>query len=92
MGVRLRHDYALSVYPNPVAKKQTLNVRVDDPKEAFEQSDYSIYSQTGQLIQRGKLTQALSAIGLPPTIQAGTYILVLKIDGEHKSVHFVVKP
>jgi len=91
MQVTRKNTYSMAVYPNPVGKNTPLTIRFDYPVEAFKTSEYTIYNTIGQFITKGKLEHAVSVIDLPFDVAAGTYILVLKVDGAYKSVRFVVK-
>ena len=91
MGIQLKHDYNLSVYPNPVVQNSILNVRYDVPEEEFKGGEYLIFSTSGQFIKRGKLTQTTEQITIPPTLSEAVYLLILKVNGKTQTVRFVVK-
>ncbi|MGG5506834.1 MULTISPECIES: MBG domain-containing protein [unclassified Myroides] len=91
MGIQQKHGYGLAVYPNPVAKSQPLHIRFDYPVEQFTTTAYTVYNALGQFMVKGELEQPHSVVDLPLNLAAGSYILVLKVEGQYRSVRFVVK-
>ncbi|MGS4345266.1 MBG domain-containing protein [Myroides odoratus] len=79
----------LQVYPNPVRKTEALNI-VLDTKTNYENS-YIIYNVLGQVIAKGAFNGNRQELNLPATITTGSYFLVLKSEGKHQSVQFIVK-
>lgn len=85
----LNKKQKLTVHPNPVSKNQTLQVHFDD--EITYDNSYTIYNVIGQLIHQGVFTEEKKEINLPDTIASGSYFLILKSEGKHQSVQFIVK-
>ena len=79
----------LQVYPNPVRKTESLNV-VLDSKTDYENS-YIIYNVLGQVVSKGSFNGNRKELNLPTTITTGSYFLVLKSEGKHQSVQFIVR-
>lgn len=79
----------LQVYPNPVRKTESLNV-VLDSKTDYENS-YVIYNVLGQVVSKGSFNGNRKELNLPTTITTGSYFLVLKSEGKHQSVQFIVR-
>ena len=91
MGIQQKHHYGLVVYPNPVAKNQPLNIQFDYPVEQFTTTAYTVYNALGQFMMKGQLEQPHAVVDLPLNLATGSYILVLKVEGEYRSVRFVMK-
>ena len=85
----LKKNGKLKVYPNPVSKTQALQVDLEENK-VYENS-YTIYNVVGQIILHGVFTDEKKEVNLPATIASGSYFLVLKSEGKHQSVQFIVK-
>ncbi|WP_060875115.1 MBG domain-containing protein [Myroides odoratus] len=85
----LKKNGKLKVYPNPVSKTQALQVDLEENK-VYENS-YTIYNVVGQIIFHGVFTDEKKEVNLPATIASGSYFLVLKSEGKHQSVQFIVK-
>ncbi|WP_286443032.1 MULTISPECIES: MBG domain-containing protein [unclassified Myroides] len=79
----------LQVYPNPVRKTETLNI-VLDSKTDYENS-YFIYNVLGQVVGKGSFNGNRKEVNLPTTMTTGSYFLVLKSEGKHRSVQFIVR-
>ncbi|WP_158960422.1 MBG domain-containing protein [Myroides fluvii] len=91
MGIQLKSKKTLRVYPNPVQKTQSLYVQFEEAVEEFKTTEYAVYNTVGQFIMKGNLKEPLSVLDLPLNLTVGSYVLVLKIEGKHQSVRFVVK-
>lgn len=87
LGFELEEE--LQVYPNPVRKTEALNI-VLDTKTNYENS-YIIYNVLGQVIAKGSFNGNRQELNLPTTITTGSYFLVLKSEGKHQSVQFIVR-
>uniref|UniRef100_UPI0039AF109A MBG domain-containing protein n=1 Tax=Myroides odoratus TaxID=256 RepID=UPI0039AF109A len=87
LGDKTQGNWA--VYPNPVKKNQLLHVRVDETKQ--QTTNYVIYNVKGQTIKRGVLEIGNTGIEIPANVAAGSYFLVLKIEGKQQSVQFIVR-
>ncbi|WP_353102064.1 MBG domain-containing protein [Myroides odoratus] len=85
----LKKNGKLKVYPNPVAKTQALQVVLEEDK--IYENNYTIYNVIGQVIFQGVFTDEKKEVNLPATIASGSYYLVLKSEGKHQSVQFIVK-
>lgn len=87
LGFELEEE--LQVYPNPVRKTEALHI-VLDTKTVYENS-YIIYNLLGQVIAKGSFNGNRQELNLPATITTGSYFLVLKSQGKHQSVKFIVR-
>ncbi|WP_353161643.1 MBG domain-containing protein [Myroides odoratus] len=85
----LKKNGKLKVYPNPVSKTQALQVDLEENK--VYENNYTIYNVVGQIIFHGVFTGEKKEVNLPATIASGSYFLVLKSEGKHQSVQFIVK-
>ncbi|WP_353118376.1 MBG domain-containing protein [Myroides odoratus] len=79
----------LQVYPNPVRKTEALNIVLDSNTD-YENS-YVIYNVLGQVVGKGSFNGNRKELNLPTTITTGSYFLVLKSEGKHQSVQFIVR-
>ena len=91
MTIIHKHDYSLTVYPNPVDENGVLNIKYDAPNDTFTGGDYLIFTAAGQLVKKGKIEQSFSQINLMGSLQSGAYIMAIKINGKNKSVRFIIK-
>ncbi len=89
VGLTFESAEKLQVYPNPVHKTQALNVVLDSKKDY--ENTYIIYNVLGQVIAKGSFNGNRKEMNLPTTITAGSYFLVLKSEGKHQSVQFIVR-
>ena len=71
----------VQVYPNPAT--DILNV-----SRVSNNSDYSIYSVSGQLVAKGKITDNKVAVS---KLQKGVYFLTVDYNGETSKVKFIKK-
>lgn len=73
----------VGLYPNPVGEW----MKIDIPAE-FLEADYTIYSVTGHLVMKGKLTSQTIETGL---LTKGLYLLLVNSDGKALLVKRFVK-
>ena len=71
----------VQVYPNPAT--DVLNV-----SRVSNNSDYSIYSVSGQLVAKGKITDNKVAVS---KLQKGVYFLTVDYNGDTSKVKFIKK-
>ncbi len=78
-------DYGISVFPNPVRDKLTINIEKEMPGDA----NFGIYDMTGSLITSDKLngfTQEVS-FGM---YKSGTYFLRIYVGSQHLQTFKIV--
>lgn len=88
--IKAKPSTELQVYPNPIVRNQALNV-VMKHQEEVKIVNYAVYNLVGQMIAVGEFTGDRTLINLPSNISVGSYFLILKVDGKHQSVQFIVK-
>lgn len=84
------NSFQARLYPNPIQAGQAITIDADYPLQELEKMHISIYSVSGSLIQTIESSTAKTQIQLPPTLQNGTYIVVLETSSSKKSFKVIV--
>ncbi|MGE6356418.1 T9SS type A sorting domain-containing protein [Flavobacterium sp. NPDC079362] len=84
------NSFQAKLYPNPIQAGQTITIDADYSVQELEKMHISIYSISGSLIQTIESSTAKTQMQLPPSLQNGTYIVILETSDTKKSFKVIV--
>jgi hypothetical protein len=88
-GTTVKRNEQIQLYPNPA--RQEVMVQWEVPLENMGQ--LLLFDTYGRLLQRSPLQAGTSSYRLPlQTVEAGLYVLRLRLDGEETSLKLIVNP
>lgn len=89
-AIQKLNSYQARLYPNPTQAGQAITIDADYPEQELQKMRINIYTISGSLIQTIESSTAKTQIQLPPTLQNGTYIVVLETSSSKKSFKVIV--
>ncbi|WP_143824807.1 MBG domain-containing protein, partial [Myroides sp. N17-2] len=89
--IEILNTNKIKLYPNPIRATEQLNIVFDFDSNSFTQATIEIYSILGQKVLEAELSNRENSIQLPTGIQVGKYIAVININGQKKTINFIVK-
>ena len=88
-GTTVKRNEQIQLYPNPA--RQEVMVQWESPLENTGQ--LLLFDTYGRLLQRSPLQAGTSSYRLPlQAVEAGLYVLRLRMDGEETSLKLIVNP
>lgn len=89
--MKRKHDFSVMVYPNPSRSGGQLRVIMDYPSSVFNGAIATVSSLNGVVQLRTRLTDKKSLMQLPSRLAPGAYMLTVNIEGQIRTVKFIVK-
>jgi hypothetical protein len=89
-NIVLEHNYRLSVTPNPAKAGKEIIVTVDFPAQEIDNMQIDVYDLSGRKVYGTRSSQRVTAIQLPGTIQASTYLVMCTTPNHQKTFKIIV--
>ncbi|MBD3583557.1 HYR-like domain-containing protein, partial [Flavobacterium selenitireducens] len=84
------HDYSMSVFPNPSRWGQQINVVVDFPSEEIQDMQIEVFDLTGRKVYGMASSERKTALQLPGSVQAATYIVKCTTSRRQKTFKIIL--
>ncbi|MEK6450738.1 MULTISPECIES: MBG domain-containing protein, partial [unclassified Myroides] len=89
--IPVKNTNKILLHPNPVKENRKITFTFDSDVDQYYGATLEVYTVNGRLIHLQKLTDRITEVQLPLTIQAGYYIAVIKKGSKQVTMHFVVE-
>jgi len=89
--IHVKNTNKILLHPNPVKENKKITFTFDSDLDQYYGATLEVYTVNGRLIHLQKLTDRITEVQLPLTIQAGYYIAVIKKASKQVTMHFVVE-